>query len=412
MRIAYLSVSDQLGGSEIALLEMIKGLRRQRPSWKVHLILPGRGPLLDRAEVAGADCVVVTMPASVRRVGEFAATGGRWRMARKAVLYARLAAAALAMPGYLRMLRRAVRSQHPSILHTNGFKAHVLGAKIANGATPANRMTLVWHVHEYVGDRGLSRSLLRSHRRAVSAIVANSASVAADVRHALSPSAPVHVVHNAVDLAAFTPDGPAEDLDARAGWRAPERATVRVGLVGTFARWKGHDVFLRALAALPLGLAVRGYVIGEPLYDTAGSQYTLAELRALAAELGLTDRVGFTGFLRPAPAMRALDVVVHASTRPEPFGLVIAEAMACGRAVVTSACGGAGELVRPDVDALTHPPGDSTALSRVIERLATDSPLRLQLGERARSAACERFNPDRLASELVTLYEGLARAER
>ena len=55
MRIAYFSVSDQLGGSEIVLLEMIKGVRRLRPDWTLQMILPGRGPLLDQAEAAGAD---------------------------------------------------------------------------------------------------------------------------------------------------------------------------------------------------------------------------------------------------------------------------------------------------------------------------------------------------------------------
>ena len=54
MRIAYLSVSDQLGGSEIVLLEIIKGIRRLRPAWTLQVILPGRGPLLDDAEAAGA----------------------------------------------------------------------------------------------------------------------------------------------------------------------------------------------------------------------------------------------------------------------------------------------------------------------------------------------------------------------
>jgi glycosyltransferase involved in cell wall biosynthesis len=404
MRIAFLSVSDQLGGSEIALLDMIKGLRRLRPAWKIHVILPGRGPLLERAEIAGADCVVVPMPRSLSLAGEFATANARWSILARSVLFARLALVALALPGYLRMLRRAIPSQRPAILHTNGFKAHVLGARIARGQT----MKLLWHMHEYVGNRGVSRSLLRSQVRYVAAIVANSASVASDVRASLPPSVPVHVVHNAVDLETFTPDGPSEDLDARAGWHPSPVPAVRVGLVATFARWKGHEVFLRALAALPSDVPVRGYIIGEELYETRGSQYSIRELRALAAELGLKDRVGFTGFLRPAPAMRALDVVVHASTRPEPFGLVIAEAMACGRAVVTSGCGGASELIQPEVDALTHPPGDSDALARAIQRLATNAALRRDLGMRARAAACQRFDTARLASELVALYEGLA----
>jgi glycosyltransferase involved in cell wall biosynthesis len=221
------------------------------------------------------------------------------------------------------------------------------------------------------------------------------------------PPIDVHVVHNAVDLRAFAPDGPSDDLDERAGLARPSVPTVRIGLVATFARWKGHETFLRAIAALPRDLALRAYVIGEPLYDTAGSQHTLAELRACAAGLGIADRVGFTGFLRAPYAMRALDVVVHASTRPEPFGLVIAEAMACGRAVVTSATGGAREIVQPGIDAIVHTPGDAASLCDAIARLATDSALRRELGAHARASACVKFDPDRLASETIAVYEQL-----
>ena len=95
--------------------------------------------------------------------------------------------------------------------------------------------------------------------------------------------------------------------------------------------------------------------------------------------------------------MRALDVVVHASTRPEPFGLVIAEAMACGRAVITSGTGGAGELVRDGVDAVTHRPGDAVDLASRIERLAADAALRARLGRAARDTAERRFDAARLA---------------
>ena len=62
---------------------------------------------------------------------------------------------------------------------------------------------------------------------------------------------------------------------------------------------------------------MRGYVIGGALYETEDSQYDLEDLRALAGRLGLAGRVGFTGFVDDAAAaMRALDVVVHASTQP------------------------------------------------------------------------------------------------
>ena len=394
MRIAYLSVSDQLGGSEIVLLEMIKGVRRLRPSWPLHAVLPGRGPLLDRLEAVGADCVVLPLPASLARLGE--------SNAHPIALAAGLVPVALTLPSYLHRLRKILAASRPALLHTNGLKAHIVGARVGEPSK------IVWHMHEYIGARRLSRALLASHQRHVAAMIANSKSVAADLADALRPSAPVHVVYNAVDLDTFAPDGPAEDLDRRAGLAPARGGVVRVGLVSTFARWKGHDVFLQAMASIPADLPVRGYIVGGPLYDTAGSQHRLEELQALADRLRLSERVGFTGFLPAAPAMRALDVVVHASTRPEPFGMVIAEAMACGRAVITSGSGGAAELIEAGVDALTHVPGDAEDLSRCIVRLAGDAELRRQLGSRARAAACRRFDSERLAQEVVAVYEAIA----
>jgi glycosyltransferase involved in cell wall biosynthesis len=64
----------------------------------------------------------------------------------------------------------------------------------------------------------------------------------------LHPSVPVVVVHNAVDLRRFSPSGPRLDLDRLAGVPAAPRSVVRVGLIGTFARWKGHTTFFDAIA--------------------------------------------------------------------------------------------------------------------------------------------------------------------
>lgn len=83
--------------------------------------------------------------------------------------------------------------------------------------------------------------------------------------------------------------------------------------------------------------------------------------------------------------MRALDIVVHASTQPEPFGLVIAEAMACGRAVIASQAGGAAEIIDPGENALGLPPGDAAVLAERIVQLAQMPSCGLAWGERAGS---------------------------
>jgi glycosyltransferase involved in cell wall biosynthesis len=240
----------------------------------------------------------------------------------------------------------------------------------------------------------------------------------------------VTAVLNGVDLDRFRPPLPAAgsaggeggtvDLDALAGLPPAPPGTVRVGLVATLARWKGHEVFLRALARLAEGPAgggeappVRGYVIGGALYATGGSQTSAAELRELAGRLGLGDRVGFTGFVPDAAAaLGALDVAVHASTEPEPFGLAIAEAMASGRAVVVSAAGGAAELIEDGVDALAHPPGDHAALAARIAELAADPGLRRRLGAAARATAERRFDRRRAAAGVIEVWERALAAAR
>jgi glycosyltransferase involved in cell wall biosynthesis len=124
--------------------------------------------------------------------------------------------------------------------------------------------------------------------------------------------------------------------------------------------------------------------------------------------MGISERVGFTGFIEDSAAtMRSLDIVVHASTAPEPFGLVIAEAMACGKAVIISETGGAAEIVSVGTDALSHPPGDAPALARCIERFAADPCLRARFGASARAAAERRFDRCRMVQQLITIYQAV-----
>ena len=363
MRILFLNPTGRMGGAETALLEVISGLLQQRPSWRLGLIAASDGPLVARARAVGVDVRILPFPPVLARLGEWSASKGRWP---RLTLAARCARAAWPAWRYLARLRHVVRELAPEIVHTNGLKMHLLGAWARPSGTP-----VVWHLHDYAGRRPLSARALTHYARTCSALIAPSRSVADDLRTLGGARLPIHSIWNAVDLERFSPDGRTLDLDGRSGLPASGAGVVRVGLVATFARWKGHHVFLEAVARLPPTLNVRAYVIGGPVYETEKSEVSIEELRKASARLGIADRVGFTGFIEdPAPAIRALDVVVHASTEPEPFGLAIAEGLACGRAVVVSLGGGAAELVTAGVDALTFTPGDAGALTSCIEQLA------------------------------------------
>ena len=392
--VAFLSASGEIGGAERVLLDLLASLRDAAPDWSLCLIIPRDGPLRREAAALGVATIVVPFPPALERLGD---SSGRGRAVR------RVLSALPATARYARRLRTVLHEIAPRIVHTNGFKMHVLGMLASPRGTP-----VVWHVHDYVTSRPIMKRVMRLLARRVAVALAISRSIADDVRLACGPSMRVQTMYNAVDLVRYAPTGVALQLDELGGMPVASPDTVRVGLVATFARWKGHETFLRVIASLPSELKVRGYVVGDGIYRTDHSQHTLAELRTLASTLSLGNRIAFTGHVADtAAAYRGLDVVVHASTSPEPFGLVIAEAMACGRAVVVSASGGAAELIRPGVDALAYPAGDALALAECIRQLASSPLERARLGGEARRSAEQRFDRGRLATELLSTYRGL-----
>jgi glycosyltransferase involved in cell wall biosynthesis len=400
MKVVYLNPSGQLGGAERMLLDVLASLRTSDPGWLLHLVASDEGPLLQRAETLGVSTTVLPFPPTLARLGDAGAGGSAEKQLSRLALFLSLLRAVPSTLSYVRRLRRTVRELDADIIHTNGFKMHLLGVWATR-----QRVPVIWHVHDYVSLRPLMSRLLRRWARGCSIAIANSESVAADLREICGAELKIETVYNGIDVEQFSPNGPKLDLDALAGFAPAPPETVRIGILATLARWKGHQTFLQALSLLPSTLPVRAYVMSGALYQTNGSQYSLEELKRLAARLGLENRVGFTGFLpEPARAMRSLDIVVHASTQPEPFGLVIAEGMASGCAVIVSEAGGAAELFETEINALGYPPGDAARLAERITLLATDQTLRARLGAAGRITAERRFNRARLATELRPIY--------
>ena len=192
-----------------------------------------------------------------------------------------LAASAPAL-SYARRLQRRLLDFQPDIIHSNGLKMHLLGARVR---PPHARF--VWHLHDYPAARRLTARLLASQIHRCDAMLANSDSVAAQTRERFGAAVPVHTIYNSIDLERFSPAGPRADLDALAGLPPLAAGGIRVGLVATFARWKGHGVFLDALARVRGRANVRGYIVGDSIYDTDASQYSRQQLRARAEGAGV-----------------------------------------------------------------------------------------------------------------------------
>lgn len=407
MRVTFLNPVGVIGGAERVLLAVLRSVREQHPDFTPTVILLSDGPLTLEVEKLGAVVRVVPLPSVLAGVGDtqFRDAGRLRQLVRTAFVLLR---STPALARFVTQLRREVRASRPQIVHSNGLKTHFFSVF----TRPAGAH-LVWHVHDFYSHRPLIAKVLKRFQRKVSRGVAISDAVKRDTQTVL-PKLPITVVPNAVDTGHFHPvtcDG--RDLDRLDGLPVATSDTVRVGLIATYANWKGHTVFLEALAKLgPEAGTVRGYIIGGPIYSTAGSQVTRLELEQRVVELGLSGRVGFVPFQSdPVPVYQMLDVVVHASTRPEPFGLTIAEAMSCGKPVIVAAAGGAVELFTPGYDAIGHEPGNVAQLADAISTLTSNPQLRSQLGTNARQTAITRFSLSRFGKQMVELYQDVLAAQ-
>jgi glycosyltransferase involved in cell wall biosynthesis len=403
MRIVYVSAVGVIGGAERALLTLLGGLRELGAPVEAHALLGADGPLQQALQKLDVRVEVLPLPQAAARVGDSGTArslGTWWNVSRRLLL------AAPGLARYLSDLKRRLRGLRPDIVHSNSLKSHVVTALARPPAVP-----LAWHMHDFLTARPVLATVLRRLRHRAALALAVSASVAEDVQRVLSP-VPVELLPNAVDPRQFCAQGPVADLDALAGLPPAPPGLVRVGLVATYARWKGQEVFLQAAARLPADRHVRFYVVGGPLYQPPQSQWSRVELEQLARAAGLEGRVGFVAFQPdPAPVYRALDIVVHASTQPEPFGLTIVEAMACGRCVVASKAGGAAELFRDGIEAIGVEPASPARLAEVLQQLLDDPCRRHRLQQSACQAA-QRFDPRPAAQKLLAIYHTLMNMPR
>jgi glycosyltransferase involved in cell wall biosynthesis len=388
LRPLILSPSSSLGGAERVLLDLISPWKIEVPKKQPQIVCIEDGPLIKKLITNGFLPNLKKFPEKLLKLGDSPA-----RLENRLSRSVRLGLALPALASTVFLWRRWLFRDTPAWIHSNGFKTHILAAWSA-----PKTVDIYWHLHDFVGDRPLMRKLLnRAWRPGIQALAISNAVANDFTRHI--PKCPVHVWQNTIDTNVFKPgvqDG--NWLDKAAGF-TPDWQGVRVGMVATYARWKGHDVFMKAatLAAKQCKVPVRFFLIGGPVYQTAGSQWTENQLRKMIGENNLDSVVGLIPFQKDTVQVyRSLDVVVHASIRPEPFGLVIGEAMACGKAVVAALHGGAAEIGEHGLHCLGHIPGDADSLACAMQKFIEDADLRQTLGNAGKLRINTFFGPEQI----------------
>ncbi|BDI32151.1 glycosyl transferase family 1 [Capsulimonas corticalis] len=316
-------------------------------------------------------------------------------------------------PAAIVRLASIIRRERPDVVHVHSRRDYVpalLAAGLVRGGSRSGRKPhLLIHSH-------LDKPLGEPHalsgwffQKTASRVIAVSAAVQQRLLqlHNL-PDSFVPIIHNGIDLGAFTTPNTLMHGLRRAGarltWRIESKAMV-IGMVGRLYA-KGQEMMVAALPALLKKHPSLHLVLVGPEGDAGDKQ----RLKGLIAEAGVTDKVTIAGRREDIPELLpAFDLLVHLP-KTESFGLALVEAMATGLPVIASNIGGCAEVVRDDQSGYLIPHGDMTALSEAITRLISGphaAALRTRLGQRGHDIAWECFSIEQQVDRLEELYTAL-----
>ncbi|WP_232818526.1 glycosyltransferase family 4 protein [Elioraea thermophila] len=314
---------------------------------------------------------------------------------------AELAELAYAIPAALR-LDRAARTGAFDALYERYNLFHFAGSLVAR----RRRLPFLLEVNAPLAEErarfgglawpGLARWAERFVWRRADLALPVTEVLAGHLRAAGVPAERIVVVPNGIDLAAFPPD-----LAARqAGEEARE---IVLGFVGFVREWHGLEAVVRGIAAWQGRQRLALVVVGDGPARPG--------LARLAAELGIAERVRFTGLAEREEIPRlvaSFDVALQPAAVPYACPLKLVEYMAAGRAIVAPDQPNIRELVAHERTALLFPPGDVAAMWAAIARLAGEASLRARLGAAARAEVLARdLTWDGNARRVAALVRGL-----
>lgn len=342
------------------------------------VLLAEDGPLVSGLEAAGARVEVLPLAERTRALKRTDVRPG-----------APQATAALDIARYVEKLRRRLRRLQPNVISTISLKAGAYGVL----AGRLSGIPVVWHLHDQIDPSYLASQAVLPMRIMIgtlpSAVISPSRTTL-DTVGRFRPGILRAIIPHPIPM-------PATPVEIRDRVR-------RIGIVGRIAPWKGQDVFLKAFASAIDEPDIHAVVVGSAIF---GEEDYGQELAQLAAELGIEDRVEFTGFRSDVQReFASLDLLVHASVLTEPFGTVVFEAMAAGLPVIGARSGGVAEYIVNGRHGLLHTPGDSDELGRLLRQAVDDVELRRTLARDGR-AMTEAMAPPKIAALWSEVYDAV-----
>jgi glycosyltransferase involved in cell wall biosynthesis len=239
----------------------------------------------------------------------------------------------------------------------------------------------------------------------INASIAVSAAILQNLLKYKFKSKTIQLIYDGIDPALF--EGPFERADIKKELKIPIDSKV-IGIIGNVRHWKGQKYFIEAFEILSRKYPdLYGLIVGG--WSEVDQEY-LKSLRQAVENAGLVERIRFLGYRRDPPALLSiLDVFVHASIQPEPFGMVLLEAMAAKVPIIATRFGGPIEILAAGKCGALVPPEDGRAIAEACIKYFSDESFRKNTVEMAYKRLCEKFHIKTTVNQVGQLVDTVRR---
>lgn len=288
-------------------------------------------------------------------------------------------------------LKTIIRIENIDLSHMNCFSAAYYGQT----ATSILDVPSIWHERDLAQHRFLAPIMEKS----ASYIIAISNAVANNLKEQLGDTNKIRVIYNGIDIAKFA-DPTNDDIP-----KLPKGKPI-VLMAAQFVEWKKHIDFIEVAALVKKEISGTVFLLAGDKNRPDQQKY-ICELENAISDLGLKDSFIWTGFVENMPGLlQNIDCVVLPADH-EPFGRIVAEAMAAGKPVVSVRSGAIPEIIENNISGCLVQPGDCGAMAQNVCRILKDKDLASSIGEKGKLRISQNFTIQRTVEEFEKLMASL-----
>ncbi|MFJ7747978.1 glycosyltransferase family 4 protein [Peribacillus sp. NPDC097295] len=355
-KILFLHSSSELYGSDRSLLNLIKNMDEKK--FQITIILPESGPLVDELKKINNVKVIIKEIAILRRK----------HLSMKGIIqYTNtFINSVYYLIRIIRMNRIDVVYTNTSVVFPGGIAAKLL------------RKKSIWHIREIIENQ-LERKVVSKIVNIFSdRIIANSKATALAISR---NNEKVRVVYNAIESVQRKEVSKKLNADNE----------IIIGMAGRINRWKGQKLFVDMAKEVGGKSKKIRFIIAGDVYK--GEEHILEDLKDYIKENNLESRITLLGHVEDMNSFyNNIDVFILPSIQPEPFGLVILEAMEKGIPVVATNHGGPVEIIENNIDGFLVDYINAREMSRIVLELVSNSDLRKSIGQKGKKKRLTNFN--------------------